>query len=245
MKKIDGHIHIGKWGSVFYNYETNVQQAIDVMNEAGITAAICMPASDEPNIILLNECYDRSDFKFYFASWIDPEDRYLESFLNQNLYKISCFKFHPSFQKIKITDDAYKIYLKLAEDNNKPVIIHCGRWKEIADYHYPLELVESYPELKIILAHLGGDQPGLYLECAKEIKKRNLANVYVGTESIREFYFVNEVVNILGADKIIFGSDYNLGLPQMYFPVIDSLKITEEEREMIYSGNILRLLNDV
>jgi predicted TIM-barrel fold metal-dependent hydrolase len=94
------------------------------------------------------------------------------------------------------------------------------------------------------LAHLGGDQPSLYLECASEVKKINSNNIYLGTESVREFYFVNKVVKTVGADKVIFGSDYNLGLPKMYIPIVESLDITESDKELIFSGNLLRILNN-
>lgn len=244
MKIIDSHIHIGKWGEIFYNYETTVEQAIEIMKSSGIDAAVCLPANATPNRKLLEEIKNQNDFKFYFAAWINPDDIDLDNFLQENIKDISFFKIHPSIQKRKITDASYSKYIELAIENNKPVIVHCGRWQEIASFKYPLELTKKYPELKIILAHLGGDQPSLYLECAKEVKTINTKNIFLGTESIREFYFVNEVVKTVGSEKIIFGSDYNLCLPKMYIPIIDSLKISESEKELIFSGNILKLINN-
>jgi uncharacterized protein len=244
MKIIDGHIHIGKWSNIFFNYETTVEQAIEVMKTSGIESAVCLPADATPNSELFKSINEQNEYKFYFAAWINPEDKELDNFLERNMNGISLFKFHPSVQKRKITDDTYKKYIELAIENNKPIVVHCGRWQEIASYKFPLELSKKYPELKMILAHLGGDQPGLYLECAKEVKNLNSKNIYLGTESIREFYFINQVVKTVGADKIIFGSDYNLGLPKMYIPIIDSLDITNSEKELIFSGNLLRLLNN-
>jgi uncharacterized protein len=243
MKIIDGHIHIGKWSNIFFNYETTVQQAISVMKFSGINAAVCLPANATSNEKLFHDINNQNEFKFYFAAWINPEDKELDGFLEKNIDSISLFKIHPSIQRRRITDESYKKYIRLAVENKKPVVVHCGRWKEIASYEYPLELAKKYPELKIILAHLGGDQPGLYLECAKEVKNLNSKNIYLGTESIREFYFVNRVVKTVGADKIIFGSDYNLGLPKMYIPVIESLNIPDSEKELIFSGNLLKILN--
>jgi uncharacterized protein len=243
MKIIDGHIHIGKWSNIFFDYETTVRQAIDVMKSSGVDAAVCLPADATPNEKLLNEINSQFGFQFFFAAWINPDDKELDSFLDKNMDSVSLFKIHSSIQRRKITDESYKKYIELAIDNNKPIVVHCGRWKEMASYEYPLELAKKYPELKIILAHLGGDQPGLYLECAEEVKRINSKNIYLGTESIREFYFVNKVVKTVGAERVIFGSDYNLGLPKMYIPVIDSLDISDEEKELIFSGNILRILN--
>lgn len=243
MKIIDGHIHIGKWGEIFFNYESTIEQAIEVLKSSGIDAAVCLPANVTPNHILLEEIKKHNDFCFYFSPWINPDDKHLDGFLEKNIKDISILKFHPSVQRRKITDESYKKYIEFAVDNDKPIVVHCGRWQEIASYKFPLELIKKYPGLKIILAHLGGDQPGLYLECAKEVKALNNKNIFLGTESIREFYFVNEVVKTVGPEKVIFGSDYNLGLPEMYIPVIKSLKITDNEKELIFSGNILRLLN--
>jgi uncharacterized protein len=242
MKIIDGHIHIGKWSGLFFNYETTVEQAVEVMKASGIAGAVCLPADVEPNIRLLSEIKNRKDFKFYFAAWINPDDKELDGFLENNLNDVSMFKFHPSVQRRRITDETYKKYIELAADSGKPVVVHCGRWQEIASYKFPLELAKKYPNLKIILAHLGGDQPSIYLECAKEVKAMNSKNIFLGSESVREFYFVNEVVRTVGAEKVIFGSDYNLGLPEMYIPVINSLKISDNEKELIFSGNILRIL---
>lgn len=243
MKIIDGHIHIGRWSDIFFSYETTVEQAIEVMKTSGIEGAVCLPADATPNEVLLNQVMKHKDFNFYFTAWINPDDKELDGFLEKNIDDISLFKIHPSIQKRKVTDESYKKYIQMAVECSKPVVVHCGRWKEIASYEYALELAKIYPGLKIILAHLGGDQPGLYLECAKEVKKINSKNIYLGTESVREFYFVNKVVETVGADKVIFGSDYNLGLPKMYIPIVESLKIPDSEKELIFSGNILRILN--
>lgn len=240
---IDAHIHIGKWSEIFFNYESTVQQAIEVMKSSGVSAAVCMPADATSNDDLFAETINNPDFKFYYKAWIDPDDKGLDSFLKKNIDEISLFKVHPSIQRRRITDESYDKYMMLASEKKKPVVVHCGRWQEIASYKFPLELAEKYPDLILILAHLGGDQPSLYLECAKLMKDRRFRNVYLGTESVREFYFVNKVVHAAGAEKVIFGSDYNLGLPLTYIPIIESLDIPAADKDLIFSGNILRLIN--
>lgn len=244
MKIIDAHIHIGKWSDIFFNYESSVSQAIKVLKSSGVDSAACMPADNTDNEELFNQTHNNQEYKFYFNAWINPEDKKLDEFLKQNISKISLFKIHPSIQKKRITDKSYDKYIRLAVEQNKPVVVHCGRWQEIASYKFPLELAEKYPELTLILAHLGGDQPSLYLQCAEEVNDKKYKNVYLGTESVREFYFVNKLVNTVGAEKVIFGSDYNLGLPLTYIPIVDALKIPASDKELIFSGNILRLMGE-
>jgi predicted TIM-barrel fold metal-dependent hydrolase len=244
MKIIDGHTHIGKWSEVFLNYSTTINEAVAVMKKYNIESAVAMPANNYSNEELLADIENQNKFKFYFCAWINPDDENLDKFLENNLDKIRFFKVHPSFQRRRITDESYKKYLDTAIENKIPVIVHCGRWQEMASYTFPLEIAKKYPELRIILAHLGGDQPNLCINAAKEIKEFNLKNAYLGTESVREFYFVEQVVKIAGAERVIFGSDYNLCLPATYIPIIESLNISDTEKEMIFSGNILSLINE-
>ena len=68
----------------------------------------------------------------------------------------------------------------------------------------------QYPELKIIFAHLGGGLPIYFL--MPEISKE-LNNVYFDTAAI-DFLYDSSIVKIfkqiLGGNKILFGSDYGL-----------------------------------
>lgn len=240
---IDSHIHIGKWSDIFFNYESTVEEAITVMKASGVEAALAMSTDATSNSGLFAQTHNHPDFKFHFMAWINPDDPELDAFLDRNIDNISAFKIHPSIQRKRMSDDSFDKYLRLASEKKKPVIVHCGRWQEIASYKFPLECAERYPDLMVVLAHLGGDQPGLFLQCAEDVKNGNYPNVYLGTESVREFHFVNKVVHTVGAEKVIFGSDYNLGLPLTYIPIVESLDIPASDKELIFSGNILRLLN--
>lgn len=239
---IDGHIHIGKWGEVFLNYQTTVSDAINVMKQAGIDEAVCFPANETRNIDLLNEIKLHPNFPFHFTAWINPDDAELDSFLEHHLNEIKFFKIHPSFQKRRITDSSYRKYIQIANDLHIPIIVHCGRWAEIANFRFPLAIAKEFPNLTLIFAHLGGDQPNLMMECANELSNNSYKNVYLGTESVREFYFVEQIIKKLGAKRIIFGSDYNLGIPQMYISLIDALKISSEEKELIFYHNIKNII---
>lgn len=240
---IDSHIHIGKWSEIFFNYESTVEEAVKVMKSSGVSSALTMPTDATSNSELFAQTQNHPDFKFYYMAWINPADPELDEFLEKNIDNISAFKIHPSIQRMRMSDDPYDKYLQLAAEKKKPVIVHCGRWQEIASYKFPLECAEKYPELIVVLAHLGGDQPGLFLQCAEDVKSGNYPNVYLGTESVREFHFVNKAVHTVGAEKVIFGSDYNLGLPLTYIPIVESLDIPASDKDLIFSGNILRFLN--
>jgi predicted TIM-barrel fold metal-dependent hydrolase len=245
MEIIDAHVHIGKWGEEFYYTENDINDTISVMHKFNINEAICMPARLTENEELLNDIKNhKSEFKFHFACWINPEDKHLDKFLEVHINDIDVFKFHPSFQRMPVTNDKYQKYFRIAEESGKPAIIHCGRWKEVAGYNFGLAIAEKYNRLNVILAHLGGDSPELCIPAAREIGSKNLKNVYLGTESIREINYVRKVVEFAGYQRIIFGSDYNLCLPGVFIPNIEYLDISDSQKEMIFSGTIKSLLNE-
>ena len=95
MKIIDGHVHIGKWSSVFLDYETTVKDAVGVMKSAGIDSAVALPCDTFENGKLLKEILKyKEEFRFYFACWINPDDTGLDSFISEFGTHIKVLKIH-------------------------------------------------------------------------------------------------------------------------------------------------------
>jgi predicted TIM-barrel fold metal-dependent hydrolase len=91
---------------------------------------------------------------------------------------------------------------------------------------------------------MGGDTPELEMGTIEAVERDGLDNVYLGTEGVREYWAVQRAVDVLGASRVIFGSDFPLGHPLMYMGVVKALKVTERDRALLLGGNILRLLGE-
>jgi uncharacterized protein len=103
-------------------------------------------------------------------------------------------------------------------------------------------LVTNFPDLKLVCAHWGGGLP--FYALMPEVKKA-LKNVYFDTAASPFLYspqIYSQVVGLVGADKILFGSDYPLLAPGRLMKEIDSLELPTETRAMIVSGNAKKLL---
>jgi predicted TIM-barrel fold metal-dependent hydrolase len=77
-----------------------------------------------------------------------------------------------------------------------------------------------------------------------EVKKA-MANVYFDTAASPFLYtpdIYNQVIPLVGADKILFGSDYPLLAPARLIKEIKALDLPEETESLILSGNARRLL---
>ncbi|HEY32253.1 MAG TPA: amidohydrolase [Dehalococcoidia bacterium] len=103
-------------------------------------------------------------------------------------------------------------------------------------------LIETYPDITHVCAHWGGGLP--FYALMPEVKEV-LRNVFFDSAA-SPFLYVPQVYErvseLVGVDKVLFGSDYPL-LPQSrLLKEIDSLNLSPETREQILSGNARRLL---
>ncbi|GAB4526397.1 MAG: amidohydrolase family protein [Anaerolineae bacterium] len=119
----------------------------------------------------------------------------------------------------------------------------------LQDYYW---LATRYPELKLILAHWGGLLP--FYELMKGVRKQ-MRNVYYDTAASPLLYrpdVYRAVVNVVGAEKILYGSDY----PLLIYPSqekepgftrllgeISKSGLSPDELGLVLGGNVVRLLD--
>ncbi len=99
-------------------------------------------------------------------------------------------------------------------------------------------LAERYPEANIIMAHIAGDwERGI--EAISPYR-----NVYVDTSgSIIEAGMVERAVDVLGARRVLFGSDaHGVDLPVAVAKILGA-EIPDYSRDMIMGGNMQALLD--
>ena len=115
-----------------------------------------------------------------------------------------------------------------------------GKGSITPDILYPF--ITSFPDLKMVCAHWGGGLP--FYALMPEVKKA-MSNVYFDTAASPFIYspqVYNQVIQLVGADKILFGSDYPLLAPSRLLEEIKALDLPEETKNLILSGNAQRLL---
>ena len=108
------------------------------------------------------------------------------------------------------------------------------------DILYPF--ITSFPDLTIVCAHWGGGLP--FYALMPEVKKA-MSNVFFDTAASPFLYapeVYNQVIPLVGADKILFGSDYPLLSQSRLLQEIGALDLPEEAKKLMLSGNALRLL---
>ncbi len=106
---------------------------------------------------------------------------------------------------------------------------------------YPF--IVNFPNLKLVCAHWGGGLP--FYALMPEVGKA-LSNVYFDTAATPFLYqpqIFKQVADILGSDKILFGSDYPLLSPRRIIDQLESIEISQKDRVRILGGNAQKLLS--
>ena len=115
-----------------------------------------------------------------------------------------------------------------------------GKGTITPDMLYPF--ITSYSDLTIVCAHWGGGLP--FYALMPEVKQA-MNNVFFDTAASPLLYspqIYEQVIPLVGAEKILFGSDYPLLAQSRLLEEIRSLDLPEETRDLILSGNAQRLL---
>lgn len=155
-------------------------------------------------------------------------------------------KFHPEFQFFTLDDPRMTEAWKAMSELDLIAVFHAGgdRSFEPPFKTTPKSFVafaEKYPNLKIVVAHMGGYQ--MWYDTETDLAGK--ADVYMDLSWIMAFCDPKQVVRTIrkhGADKILFATDSPWREPIDDVNAFMALPLTEEERELILHKNAERLL---
>ncbi len=170
--------------------------------------------------------------------WINPlkEGIYGDMEEKLNFWKFAGIKLHQACHPFSIKSAMFNTIAEFAASKNLPVFIHLYSKMDVLDF---ISLSGSY-STNFIVGHLIG------LEIFISEKKLLGNNVYFDI-SCPPLVSANRIVlaiNEFGANRIIMGSDTPYGKNNLaqVMTVIQSLRLEEEEKEMILGNNLKSIL---
>lgn len=152
-------------------------------------------------------------------------------------------KLHPDIQQFPVDDPRCMLIYELCSEFHLPILMHTGDKRY--DYSNPNKLIPTlrrFPELTVIGAHLGGwsiweeasdqlkDIPNLYYDCSSSFP-------WIGPEGVQH------CIQKLGADRVMFGTDYPMWEPKQELDSFFTMGLAEEERTAILSENAKRIFH--
>ena len=220
------------------------------MRKAGIEKAVVLPVAKTPgNVRPINDWIKSlsGDGLLPFGA-IHPLMEGLEEELDLLAYQgFPGVKVVPVLQRLCPDGPrCYHLYEALVA-RNMILVAHAGRAPtgESEAYGTPerfAEVAETFPDLKIVLTHLGG------LRMWDEVRESLLPsgkNVYFDS-SYASFYLSPEemagMIREIGIDRVLFGTDYPWADASREIALIRSLGFSAEEMESIFHGTAERLI---
>jgi predicted TIM-barrel fold metal-dependent hydrolase len=157
----------------------------------------------------------------------------------------------PDMQLLDLTDEqVMEPFVKVINEHRLILLTHAS---EPVGHQYPgkgtvtpeilYSFITRYPDLTLVCAHWGGGLP--FYALMPEVKQA-MSNVFFDTAASPFLYspqVYSQVVQLAGADKILFGSDYPLLAQKRLLGEIRSLGLPDETESLILSGNARRLLD--
>ena len=241
-----------------------VARLLSEMDEGGVQMTVLQ--GSPPNSGFLNANDDMADIvarhpgRFLAFAGVNPFEGAKAVHELERCVRELGFKGCGEFGYMDILDECcFPIYEKCVE-LDVPILIHFGFTMPSATLKYgdpvPLdEVALRFPDLKIIAAHCAFPW---FWQLAVVVARR--PNVYVDVSALG---MVPEVARLqailtflnLGADRVLFGTDFPFGSPATYTPYVRGLrvnfllrrllgvaKVTPQDIEKMMGGNARRLL---
>jgi hypothetical protein len=221
-----------------------------MMDSIGMDAMVTSPpyaaispdrGYDEANRLLL-EAMRRYPGRFYGLARINPHLRWraveaAERALRDGFWGI---KFHPRNEAYPINHRELVFpVVRKAQELGGLVLFHTG----CPVYLHPTlvgDVAESFPEVPIILGHMGQQY-----EDDAILVARWFDNVVVDTSFCQGVRSIEKAVEVAGAEKVVYASDYPQGSIELDTLKVQLADISRRDRELILGLNIRRILDGV
>ena len=225
--------------------ETTVQR----MDEWGVDKAVLLSIATKPTQQrIINDwaaAQDRERFIPFMALHPQAED-WREELDHALSLGLKGLKLHPDYQHFYADDESFDEFYDALSEKGVPVLFHSGfdpvsPEKVHCSPDRALRLIKKHPQMKIILAHWGGNF--MYNEVLEKLAG-------VGGEVYFDTAFGNacpddmaeKIISRHGAERILFASDCPWDNAKLIKEKILRLPISDDKKELIIGKNSERLL---
>jgi len=140
------------------------------------------------------------------------------------------------------TDERVGPIMEKAAELDVPVLQHSWYNQELGDHTDPTpaqvaEMGRRFPDVRIIMAHLGGGG------CRGVLDIEDVPNISIDTAGSQpEAGLVDYAVQHLGAERVVFGTDWPVRDIAVQIGRVAGADLTAEQRRLIFRQNAARLL---
>ncbi|MBD3266401.1 amidohydrolase family protein [bacterium] len=222
---------------------------LDSMRQAGIGQSWLQPVATKPKQVdsinqMMKDIQAEGDPALVPFGAMHPDYENLPAMIRDlSAHGIPGIKIHPEYHQISPLDERlFPLYEALIEEN-MAILYHAGIDIGIPTLnstpHVFAQLNDRYPQLILILAHMGGFRQ--WYDVFKDLAGRD---VYLDTSylvGLSDESFIT-LARAHGMDKVVFGTDSPWSDQKTAVEHFQSLALTEEEKQRIFHDNAAALL---
>jgi len=240
---VDCHAHFGRFSQTKVGF-ADARSMVRAMDAAGVEK-LCVSSflAIGPDCVTGNNAVAEA-VKLYpdrfigYASVNPNRPDEIEPELDRCFQKLGmkAIKLHPAFHRYPIEGPSYRRVIEYAARSGMTILSHDWGRPEFIE-----RVAAEFPNVKFIIAHTGFWDGRSELAYAGVLKRRK--NVFIDLVYSNIFYDALErMVAELGADQILWGSDFPLhDLPFQLGRVLFA-KLDDESKLKVLGGNMLRIL---
>ncbi len=247
MRKLcDAHVHLGRSAGIYHTLHDN--EISEFISKNGIENLLLMPFEldvDKSNEKIHN--LSKSHREIHGLYWIQKQHvgrdaKNISELLGDGIVGA---KFHGTYENLPISNGIYKPVLDVLNDKEALLLVHTGRYKDgdissNTSFHHAIQIAQQYTKIKVIMGHMGGNDTSIVKQALEA--SINIPNIWFETSGITTPYRVEKGVDILGPNRILFGSDSPwCSFRSMFYGVEDTL-LDEKIKHRIFYENFMKLL---
>lgn len=224
-------------------YRADLGFLLEQYHHSNVAAGVFSTFASMNNFAVIPE---ENEYAYHIAQntswvyqWVVVDPRQKETFeqAERMLQSPKCvgIKIHPychGYETVRYADQVFAF----ANERNAVVLTHPDAPEQIGNV---VPIVDRYPKMKLIIAHLGSEE---HIEAIRKAKHQNIYTDTSGYASITN-NLLEYAVQQIGADKIFFGTDtYSAGFQRGR---VEYASISDEDKQKILRGNAVKLLKEV
>jgi len=235
-KKIDAHAHIGDFGS-WANVACDTDELLALARLYNVERT-CLFYWDNA---LVRKAALEHPHKIAGYVWPDPRKEGARALVHRALteWKFRGIKLHPLVHAFLPNDQIVYPIMEEARKQRVPVLIHSGH----PPFSLPWsigELAENFRDVTIVMLHMGHGH-GVYIQAALNVAKR-FDNIYLETSGMPMHTKIKEAVDLIGDDRVMYGSDIPFHDPAVEIARICAAGLTRDQLEKVFYTNAKRTL---
>ena len=102
-------------------------------------------------------------------------------------------------------------------------------------------LADTFPDTTIVFPHLGGNRDDIFARI-EIIARHPNTHIDLSGSGIERVGILEKAVKEIGADRVLYGSDFTINEPSAVIARVDNAFLTPQDREKILFRNVERLL---